>query len=206
MCQSRKLLIVTALSLGLFAPPAAMADREPDRGSRSSESRQHDRDGRGRGPRDEPRRPGREPAADHRRDEHHRESRHENRHQRHHDHGRPDRAHDNRDGARHGNHYEDREDYRQGRHRGAYVHRHWQGPGYRIARDDAPRGYVHRHWRAGHRLPRAYYDHRYIVNDYRHYHLHSPPRGHHWIRIDNDVVLAAMATGVVAAVAYDIFR
>ncbi len=36
--------------------------------------------------------------------------------------------------------------------------------------------------------------------DYRHYHLHAPPRGYEWRQVDGNYVLAAVATGVIASV------
>lgn len=81
----------------------------------------------------------------------------------------------------------------------------WQGTRYRVAPYHAPRGYYRHSWRAGERLPYGYRTTRYVVNDYRHYHLYAPPRGHQWVRVDNDVILTAVATGVVAAVVYNLF-
>jgi Ni/Co efflux regulator RcnB len=53
----------------------------------------------------------------------------------------------------------------------------------------------HGHWERGRR-----YDGRVvIVNDYRTRHLREPPRGYHWVRADNnDLLLVAIATGVIA--------
>jgi Ni/Co efflux regulator RcnB len=34
--------------------------------------------------------------------------------------------------------------------------------------------------------------------DYRHYHLHEPPRGYEWREVDGNFVLAAVATGVIS--------
>lgn len=81
----------------------------------------------------------------------------------------------------------------------------WKGPRYRASAYHAPRGYYRHSWRAGERLPYGYRATRYVVHDYRHYHLYAPPRGHSWVRVDRDVVLTAVATGVVAAVVYDLF-
>jgi Ni/Co efflux regulator RcnB len=81
----------------------------------------------------------------------------------------------------------------------------WQGTRYRVAPYHAPRGYYRHSWRAGERLPYGYRATRYVVTDYRHYHLYAPPRGHQWVRVDNDVILTAVATGVVAAVVYNLF-
>ena len=68
-----------------------------------------------------------------------------------------------------------------------------------------PRGYQARHWGRGERLPSAYRGRGYVV-DYRRYHLNAPPRGYHYVRVGNDVVLTAVATGVIASVVADLFR
>jgi Ni/Co efflux regulator RcnB len=44
-----------------------------------------------------------------------------------------------------------------------------------------------------------------VVHDHRAWHLHAPPRGYHWVRVNHDVVLAAIATGVVLEVLYNHF-
>jgi Ni/Co efflux regulator RcnB len=36
------------------------------------------------------------------------------------------------------------------------------------------------------------------VNDWRGHHLSAPPRGHPWVQVGPDYVLAAIATGVIA--------
>lgn len=54
------------------------------------------------------------------------------------------------------------------------------------------------HWKKGEHLPK---DHRgAYVSDYRHYGLKAPPRGHEWRRVDDQYVLVAIATGVIASV------
>jgi Ni/Co efflux regulator RcnB len=68
-----------------------------------------------------------------------------------------------------------------------------------------PAGYRHYAWHRGAHLPRSYYAPRYVVHDYHSYHLHRPPHGHHWVRVDRDVVLTAIATGAVIAVVSDLF-
>lgn len=83
-----------------------------------------------------------------------------------------DDHHDNRD-----NHHDDHHD-----NRGHDNHGNWHpGPG--------------SHWERGHR-----YDGRVvIINDYHSRHLREPPRGYHWVRADNnDLLLVAIATGVIA--------
>jgi len=67
-----------------------------------------------------------------------------------------------------------------------------------------PTGHYISGWHVGTYLPRHYYAPSYYV-DYRHYGLMPPPRGHYWVRIDSDVVLVAIATGLVTRVLYDLF-
>jgi Ni/Co efflux regulator RcnB len=99
----------------------------------------------------------------------------------------------------------------EGRHE-SYGHRaHWERHAESYDRDHhhdrfhaGP--YRHHHyWHRGERLPVAYYAPPYIVRDYHAYHLSRPPRGCHWVRVDGDAVLAAIATGVVLDVLYDRF-
>lgn len=68
-----------------------------------------------------------------------------------------------------------------------------------------PHGYVPRYWRRGDRLPIAYYGPRYVIGNYYDCGLRAPPYGYHWVRVDHDVVLAAIATGVVLDVIYNQF-
>jgi Ni/Co efflux regulator RcnB len=110
-----------------------------------------------------------------------------------------DRRDARRDHKRDDRHYrndrrDDRRDWRQERRR---VH---------VGAYHFPRGYRHNKWRRGDRLPRAYYARPYVVNDYYGYRLHAPPRGYHWVRVNHDVVLAAIATGVVLDVLYNHFH
>ena len=68
-----------------------------------------------------------------------------------------------------------------------------------------PSGYYYRSWHRGDRLPRSWYGPSYIVYDWRPYRLYSPPYGYHWVRVGDDVVLTAIATGIVLDVIYDIW-
>jgi Ni/Co efflux regulator RcnB len=68
-----------------------------------------------------------------------------------------------------------------------------------------PRGYYSRAWQRGDRLPSAYYGRSYVVYDWQPYRLYEPPYGYNWVRVGNDVVLTAIATGVVLDVLYDIW-
>lgn len=61
------------------------------------------------------------------------------------------------------------------------------------------RGPASHSWRKGDRFDHASWN-RYQRVDYRRYHLSAPPRGYEWRRVDNNYVLAAAATGLVASV------
>jgi Ni/Co efflux regulator RcnB len=107
----------------------------------------------------------------------------------------PDR-HDNdrRDNDRHDNNWD------QSRHNGYYTGKTWHaGP--------PPAAVIHRRdyrpaykvWAKGDRL--GYWNNRYVVVDYRAHHLKRPPRGYHWVQDDRgDLILAAVATGLIASV------
>lgn len=60
-------------------------------------------------------------------------------------------------------------------------------------------GPSHHAWRKGDRFDRRDWG-RYERVDYRRYHLRQPPRGYEWRRVDNNFVLAAVATGLIASV------
>ncbi len=62
------------------------------------------------------------------------------------------------------------------------------------------RGAGHYHWHRGDRVSDEYRGDRYEVRDWRGHHLSEPPRGYHWVQVDGDFVLAAVATGVIADV------
>lgn len=120
-----------------------------------------------------------------------------------------------RDDYRYSRH--DHNDWRQHRYSSHYpapVYRYGSTPGYfevypsHRYRSPAhyvyPSGYRSYSWRVGHHLPRSYYAPTYYV-DYRSYGLAPPPYGHHWVRVDNDILLVAIATGLVADVLSGIF-
>lgn len=68
-----------------------------------------------------------------------------------------------------------------------------------------PSGYQYRQWNAGYTLPPAYRQSRYVV-DHRRYGLRAPPPGYQYTRVDNDVVLTAIATGLIASVIVGLFN
>ena len=47
-------------------------------------------------------------------------------------------------------------------------------------------------------MPAEYRDRRYVVEDWRAYHLAPPPRDHQWVRSDTgEFLLVAAATGLI---------
>lgn len=77
---------------------------------------------------------------------------------------------------------------------------------YNAGRYYAPRGYQQRDWSYGQQMPSYYRSHQYVVNDYSRYGLRAPPRGYHYVRSGNDVVLAAIAGGLITAVIAGLFN
>jgi len=48
-------------------------------------------------------------------------------------------------------------------------------------------------------MPHYYRSNQYVVSNYGQYALRAPPRGYHYVRSGNDVVLAAIAGGLITA-------
>lgn len=89
----------------------------------------------------------------------------------------------------------------RGRHNGYYYRNRWHYGPPPVAYYGDPYyrpGYAA--WRRGAYLPPPYRG--YMVHDYHRYHLRPPPRGYAWYRVDNDYLLAAIATGLI----YDIIN
>jgi Ni/Co efflux regulator RcnB len=59
----------------------------------------------------------------------------------------------------------------------------------------------HHRWARGERLDRRWHSRRYMVADWRRHGWRAPPRGYAYYRTDTgDVVLAAVATGIISSV------
>lgn len=114
---------------------------------------------------------------------------------------RQDNRNDNREWRQ--DRRDDRRDYRQE----ARAYDRWQRAErrYNAGRYYAPRGYQVRQWSYGQRMP-SYYTQGYVVNDYSRYGLRAPPRGYQYVRSGNDVVLAAIAGGLITAVIAGLFN
>ncbi|MBN9587646.1 MAG: hypothetical protein BGN85_13970 [Alphaproteobacteria bacterium 64-11] len=57
----------------------------------------------------------------------------------------------------------------------------------------------HHDWRKGGHIARYDWNHGSRV-DWRRHHLHQPPHGYEWRRVDGNYVLAAAATGLIASI------
>jgi len=113
----------------------------------------------------------------------------------------------------HGDHDRGRDhDHDRGEHRGDWHrdHRDHDGDRYRDRFDSGdywrPHGYYVHHWHRGERLPIDFRAPVYVVPNVAVYHLRPPPPGYYWVRVDNNAVLAAVATGVVVDIAYNLFH
>ena len=63
-----------------------------------------------------------------------------------------------------------------------------------------------RYWKPGDRLPAAYASRHYVIATPTAYHLHRPPRGHHWVRAGSDAVLVASRSGIMVRIVPGLFR
>jgi Ni/Co efflux regulator RcnB len=60
---------------------------------------------------------------------------------------------------------------------------------------------VHKYrWTKGHRMTAAERRHMAEVRDYRRYRLSAPPRGHRWVRVDNEFLLIGLTSGIVSSI------
>lgn len=57
-----------------------------------------------------------------------------------------------------------------------------------------------RDWHEGGHVPDRYRDDSHWVQNWHDRDLPEPPRGHRWLEIDGDYVLAAVATGVITSI------
>lgn len=112
-------------------------------------------------------------------------------------------------------HREDRREWRQDRRQDrrearqqqrAYARWQQAQRRYHAPRYVAPRGHQYRSWSYGQSMPYAYRTQRYVINDYGRYGLARPPHGYEYVRSGNDVVLAAVAGGLISAVIAGLFN
>src|SRR5690606_3847342 len=122
---------------------------------------------------------------------------------------RQDRRHDRRDWRqdqrRHDRWSRDNRDWWRGRpefrdYRGAR-NGYWYAPGHGYYRVE-PRYYGYR-WRTGGYLPSAYRN--YYVSDPYFYGLRPAPRGYRYVHAGNDILMIAVATGLIASVMNNVY-
>lgn len=115
---------------------------------------------------------------------------------------RQDRRDDRRDDRA------DRRDDRREARQDQRAYARWQQSQrrYSAGRYSPPRGYQTRAWAYGQRMPASYRSNAYVVRDYNRYGLRQPPSGYQYVRSGNDVVLAAVATGLITAVIAGLFN
>jgi Ni/Co efflux regulator RcnB len=58
-------------------------------------------------------------------------------------------------------------------------------------------------WSRGERVPSQYRSGDYVVSDWQSHHLKRPSRGHHWVHVNNQYLLVAIATGLIGSLVAD---
>ena len=186
---------VLGLVLATAAPMAAEAQNRGDRRENRRDYREDRRDDRqdNRRERRDDRRDWRHGEYDNRRD--YREDRRDDRRE-----FREERREDRQDYRREQRWDRNNRDWWRGRndfrdYRGAR-NGYWYAPSYGYYRVE-PRYYGQR-WQRGHYLPSSYRS--YYVRDPYDYGLRPAPRGYRYVHAGNDIVLIAIATGLIASV------
>lgn len=64
----------------------------------------------------------------------------------------------------------------------------------------------YRQWQRGQVLPNQYRSSSYVVTDYNRYGLSAPPRGYQYYRSGNNILLTAIASGLIGAVISSVLR
>jgi Ni/Co efflux regulator RcnB len=107
----------------------------------------------------------------------------------------------------HDQHDQHHEDHHADMHHGDMHHGDMhRGAHFNTGHYARPHGWHAHSWRRGERLPPAYRASAYVIPDGAVYHLRPPPPGYYWVRVDDNAVLAAVATGVVLDVAVNLFH
>ncbi|MEO8142298.1 MAG: RcnB family protein, partial [Sphingomicrobium sp.] len=63
----------------------------------------------------------------------------------------------------------------------------------------------YRQWSRGQRFDRRYANNYQVIGNYGYYRLNAPPRGYHYVRSGDDIILVAIASGIIGAVFASIF-
>jgi len=116
-----------------------------------------------------------------------------------------DRDHWRDERGRTWHHERDWYDHYRADHFRYYGDRYYARQRFSIGFYSAPWGYRTRLWSYGDRLPMAYYDGRYVIDNYYDYDLYEPPFATEWVRVGNDVLLIDLQDGEVLDVIADLF-
>ncbi len=87
------------------------------------------------------------------------------------------------------------DDHNQGRDDHSKMQMQMKGPSMTMTMH----GPSHPNWKKGGHIARNDWGRGSHI-DYREHHLRKPPRGYEWRQVDNNYVLAAVATGLIASV------
>ncbi|MCV9910152.1 RcnB family protein [Brucella sp. HL-2] len=68
------------------------------------------------------------------------------------------------------------------------VQQHKSGPKQEVRKQQS--------WKKGNRLPANYRGNQ--VKNYSQYKLSKPPRGYHWVKVNNDYLLISVASGIIS--------
>lgn len=60
-------------------------------------------------------------------------------------------------------------------------------------------------WSRGQHFDRRYASNYQVIDNYGYYRLNAPPRGYHYVRSGDDIILVAIASGIIGAVFGSIF-
>ncbi|MCL1927003.1 MAG: RcnB family protein [Syntrophorhabdaceae bacterium] len=87
-------------------------------------------------------------------------------------------------------------------HSSGHWYRHAPPTGYSRYRATPSWHNKHGYFRPGYSVPNYYHHNhgRYVVHNWQGRGLYAPPHGHHWLMVDGNFVLAAIATGVIVHV------
>ena len=80
----------------------------------------------------------------------------------------------------------------------AFAQNRYEGLPYRQDYRQEVRGSVF--WSKGDRLPRHYLSGEFVVRDYWGDNLDKPPRGYHWVRVNNQFILIRSSNGDIREV------
>lgn len=79
-------------------------------------------------------------------------------------------------------------------------------PGHGPANNHGPDNHQMDHWNKGEKFDQRRASHYQVVEYHQHRGLKAPPRGYHYVRSGNDILLVGITSGVVASILGGAFR